>query len=299
MDCKPAPHKLYKYKAFDTFSIRLLTQSELYYANPRHFNDPLDCAPTIINDVDLTSLEELFYHFFTEAGLDKMEEAKSKIGDFCYQSTKYGDYKTDAAAEKYIKYSINNEIKRILDAEMGKNGVLSLAEKWNNPLMWSHYADEHRGLCIEYDTERLPHETLNAVNYRSPRSIKVSDLIKWKVNESSEAARRVHDTYFFAKSPEWRYEKEWRDISEGNGIKASTYPITAVYFGMRCDPAVVATIVMLFSRNPEITLYEVHPLDDRFRLKRRLVDRDETEACGVRPFREPASLSFRNLFLPK
>lgn len=42
--------------------------------------------------------------------------------------------------------------KRGLDSELGNEGVLTLSATWKSGLMWSHYADEHRGICIEYDT---------------------------------------------------------------------------------------------------------------------------------------------------
>ena len=32
-------------------------------------------------------------------------------------------------------------------------GVCALGERADSILMWSHYADEHAGICIEFDTE--------------------------------------------------------------------------------------------------------------------------------------------------
>lgn len=30
-------------------------------------------------------------------------------------------------------------------------GYLSFSKSWDSPLMWSHYADRHRGVCLEFD----------------------------------------------------------------------------------------------------------------------------------------------------
>lgn len=55
------PHRLYKYRAFNVNTLRLLSEAEVYYADPADFNDPLDCSPTIEIDTDRSSLEKLCY----------------------------------------------------------------------------------------------------------------------------------------------------------------------------------------------------------------------------------------------
>ena len=50
------PTRLYKYKSFSVDSLDLLVSDKLYFANPNSFNDPLDCNPSVrddINDVDV------------------------------------------------------------------------------------------------------------------------------------------------------------------------------------------------------------------------------------------------------
>ncbi len=151
--------------------------------------------------------------------------------------------------------------------------------------MWSHYADEHRGICLEYDTTQIAHPAIAPVDYRSPRSVKASDLIEWKINASSKAEQRVHNTYFFAKSPQWRYEKEWRDINEFSGVASTRFPVTAIYFGFRCDPAVITSIVKLFSGYGSMSFFGIYAPDHSFMLKRRRFDLEtigEIEACGIR-----------------
>ncbi len=223
------------------------------------------------------------------------EKALKKMGDHRYMTTEDGDYKTDPEVEKYYKRRLGSEIKQLVDAEMDSRGVLSLAERWDCPLMWSHYADEHRGFCIEYDMNDNVCSHIKQVDYRRPRSIKITELMRWKLHKSAEAEQNVLDTYFFAKSSQWRYEKEWRDIHPSNGVKPAPFRISAVYFGLRCDDAVRTSIVKLFANfNLPIAFYDLYPLEDSFRLKRRLVDTDEIEACGVET---SALLDFKNVVL--
>ena len=61
------PRKLYKYRAFNVFSLRSLTEAELHYADPTQFNDPLDCDPTIEVDISRTQLERLYYYILKKS----------------------------------------------------------------------------------------------------------------------------------------------------------------------------------------------------------------------------------------
>lgn len=46
----------------------------------------------------------------------------------------------------------NSDIHRLLISDTNENyGVLCLSREWNNPLLWSHYADKHKGICLGLD----------------------------------------------------------------------------------------------------------------------------------------------------
>ena len=96
-------------------------------------------------------------------------------------------------------------------------GVISLSETYDNLLMWSHYADEHRGavfeLTIDGDNPNSlfihtpPSSTpesknFGKVDYRKFRS--------YQDEVSSESIPDIRRHYIFTKSDEWMYEKEQR-----------------------------------------------------------------------------------------
>lgn len=285
------PRKLYKYRSFDVNSLRLLSKGEIYYANPRSFNDPLDCDPSVQADTGRVSIERLYLRILDEK--HGKETALKMMRSERDNSRQYGDYRTDPEVEEFYKRGLCSEIKRLVDAEMESLGVLSLAERWDSPLMWSHYADKHRGLCIEYDMNDHQCAHIKPVDYRRARSIKITELMQWKLHRSAKAEQSVLDTYFFAKSSQWGYEKEWRDIQRTNGFKSAPFYISSVYFGLRCDDAVRTSIVKLFaSSNLSIAFYNLYALEDNFRLKRRPADTDQIEACGVET---PALLGFKKV----
>lgn len=284
------PDKLYKYRSFSVRTLRWITDAEVFYSPPREFNDPLDCDPTIDIDVNRSAMERLFYTMLCEK--DTEAKAKSKIARLRYNATEIGDWAKPGEAQEYLKRMLAAGIKEELDRELGSVGVLSLSATWASAAMWSHYADEHRGVCIEYDTRDQNHPRLDSVSYTAPRAITTSDLIEWKIRGSGTARKIVCDTYFYAKSNEWKYEREWRDIGDTPGVASTPFRMTAILFGLRCDNAVITSMVKLLNENQDIKLWKIQPREESFKLRRVLIDRDEIEAHGIR---EPSFLMFNDI----
>ena len=90
-----------------------------------------------------------------------------------YKYARINNNTSSALIERYAWYpkpsSLNDPFDCGLSQSlMGNNdqcGVLSLSAKNSNILMWSHYADSHKGVCIEYTDYRDDH--LNEVPLKS------------------------------------------------------------------------------------------------------------------------------------
>jgi hypothetical protein len=82
--------------------------------------------------------------------------------------------------------------------EMTKHfGMICFCKQWRNPLLWSHYADKHRGICLGFDVDN---RGLRAVTYVEERP----DL---KLPPTKGSA----DELLFTKYRDWHYEEEWRN----------------------------------------------------------------------------------------
>lgn len=274
------PTKLYKSCPFNIYSLRAISQAENFYTAPNDFNDPLDCDPGYINDLELADLQRGIYSLYF---IDMTKsEAADRISNHRYNATEYGDPKTGEAAKRYLAQVYAQEARRFLKARLGIEGVFCLSQSWRSVLMWSHYADHHKGICIEYDVTGQSHGRLFPARYGVSRSIKISDIIACWVRSDTEAKRRILETYFYAKSGQWRYEKEWRDVKDKAGPHESEFSITGIMFGYRCDPAAMSAIVKLLSDRRDISLWDVYPRRDSFNLMRASVDRDEAEHFAIR-----------------
>ena len=136
-------NNLYKYRPFDTNTLSMLANSEVFYSNPSSFNDPLDCKPTLTIDVSFLELEKLCFKMLeNEYGTNK---AATEIDNCRYYAKEPEDIGTKERESYHCKL-LSNEIIKLLHLKMKKRGVLSLAGSWNSCLMWSNYADEHMSL---------------------------------------------------------------------------------------------------------------------------------------------------------
>jgi hypothetical protein len=94
-------------------------------------------------------------------------------------------------------------------------GLLCFCGGWSNPLLWSHYADKHRGMCLGFDIDE---DTVKSVKYVKDRPSVGPTLI--------EDLKALLDHLLWTKYIEWQYEEElraWVQFDERE-------PITKFYF---------------------------------------------------------------------
>lgn len=82
-------------------------------------------------------------------------------------------------------------------------GLLCFSHGWRNPLLWSHYAEKHRGVALEFI---LDEDIVSEISY-SPNRLRID--IERRISEGSfteDDAYRLATT----KSKHWKYEEELR-----------------------------------------------------------------------------------------
>ena len=110
-------------------------------------------------------------------------------------------------------------------------GLLCFSKGWRNPVLWSHYADRHRGMCLGFD---VSDECLQEVRYL-PDRWNLADYLP----ERHEAG-----PLFSTKFATWAYEEEYRrivrlDDAEDDGAKrfwpfGDDLQLREVVVGPRC-----------------------------------------------------------------
>ncbi len=144
-------------------------------------------------------------------------------------------------------------------------GVLSLSEDPKNILMWAHYADDHHGICIEFERSELNSlgrdDVTRPVKYLIgyPR-VKALDFITKK-------AGSVTRKMLWSKSRDWAYEKEWRMlILDGNTSIPLPGKITSIIIGLRTPERNIGIIKQLI-KGTEIKLKKAEMLKNEYGVK--------------------------------
>jgi hypothetical protein len=137
---------------------------------------------------------------------------------------------------------------RLLDHFKEKIGVLCFSQDWQNPLMWSHYGDRHRGCCIEFDLVGVEAREPHYVAAQREFTPEPRDLLS-----DPAGAEALFDRILRTKFKAWDYEREMRvlvQLEEPDPIDHRFYRelderITArrVFTGTRCSvsPQLVAS----------------------------------------------------------
>lgn len=104
-----------------------------------------------------------------------------------------------------LSSQMDREVFQDLKDEMNRTiGLLCFSKSWSNPVLWSHYADKHRGLCLGFD---IPDDWALDVNYTGARlQAELEQLLP------SERGKSFGHKLLSTKFSHWRYEKEVRII---------------------------------------------------------------------------------------
>lgn len=150
---------LYKYlplddkndKGFD--SLKIFTDETLWYSSPLDFNDPFDCKPIM--------------------KVPSFKEMKRENGDLFKQVAANlgvkGVKKLDSDRRAYVGLKNNVENGNFLRGLISKVGVTCFSENPKEILMWSHYANNHKGFVAEF--EILPPHYSECLKYKTAKEI--------------------------------------------------------------------------------------------------------------------------------
>ncbi|EJL6601152.1 DUF2971 domain-containing protein [Vibrio cholerae] len=215
--------KLYKYLPFDQGAKCLLKDGTMKFSSYDTFNDPFDCVVSY----DLEEAEN-----YMSSRKDLIKAAGDKIG----LSPAKRLQNRRVMLKRFEHSLVNGKASRDIAKDWG---VCCLSSRPDNILMWSHYADNHKGLLVEFTTDQNhigivtdPEFYLTAwpIEYTENmpvRKISVRDF---------EAVKEQ----FLCKSMDWAYEKEHRCLSHRNG--PGIYPfdktmVTKVIAGLKMSDA--------------------------------------------------------------
>lgn len=288
------PATFYRYRAFSTATLDSLCNDTLYFAHPGTFNDPMDCKPSLDCDSNPEQLRALLAFLVRRRVFAEVLESLRKVRLKGENATAHADRRAQSEADRElanIEYHATNpeycvseieaeesllthEIEREL-LRYYERGVCCFSTTYSSPLLWSHYGDQHQGLCVGYGLDRNPKPSLHKVIYGGNRTIKTSTLFRAFIHDEHEALDELDRNVLLRKARGWSYEREWRLIG-AQGLKDSPLLLKEVTFGLRCSQSVIHSVVQaLTGRSNHVRFYEMHEDRSRFVLQREPLDLEE------------------------
>lgn len=167
--------------------------------------------PALLRDTEHGVSERIYvrlYHFLSaDHALDDIAKRRLKISEI------------DQLNDPFELWCVNQkdrglrkDLRAYKDKMNATYGMFCFSKHWHNPVLWSHYADKHRGVCLGFDIDK---RCVRPVSYVEKRP-------RLKIPPSQKDA----DLLLFTKFVGWQYEEEWRGWIQFD----ERYSETGLYF---------------------------------------------------------------------
>jgi hypothetical protein len=205
------PEFLYKYRSLASEDSRknlerIFTHHEIYLPTRLEFNDPFDCRALLTLDGSRKQLRAYLDRVAREINPTWTSEQRKR---HVHQVMRRGRDELSQYFEAVLK-----DLNDYLDTSVG---IFCLTEKRDDILMWEHYADSHKGVCLQFSAGSLPFSEASPVRYQV--DFPTGSIIATERDRLQEIATHT-------KAWPWRYEAEWRLVRNARGVR--TFDSTAL-----------------------------------------------------------------------
>lgn len=185
---------------------------------------------------------------------------------------------------RFLKKTLSNvsqsNLENLCKQQQKDMTVCSFSEINDSILMWGHYANNHKGFCIEYDFESeilygdVRGRSLFPVIY-SEDIFDASKYLCEAITNKQGFSNLFGILAAIHKAPEWSYEKEWRLVySIGRSFNEKNYEMTKVkniFLGAKISPTDENTLLKI-AKNKGLNVYKMVLERDRFKLIAQLLE---------------------------
>jgi len=208
---------IYKYYSINKNVISSILNNSFWFSKPKDYNDPFDSFTPVEFYGNTNQWIE-----FVKNNSNYTKEKKSKIIEIM---------------KNYKNLSNKSHIDLLTEKRIKDAYCICCFSKCNdNILMWSHYSNNHKGICIGYKTEKINNKELlrfndprisnyiriNRKQYLPINNVKYSIKMRKPFNPLYDS-EDIWKNYFLHKCKDWSYEKEVRIIQPFESIQNICY----------------------------------------------------------------------------
>jgi hypothetical protein len=272
--------KFFKYVTAETAKI-ILESGNLRWSSPALFNDPFDVQfdlhleyeeQTIVDHI----ADELWEIYSGRKELMPANELGRMFQFFLRRVP--GLSREQLFGKQQLRSAISGSVNKTKELIPGLHAhqrkllqaskLFCVSEVHDNILMWSHYARDHTGVVLEFDTDKNTDSPLmraERVVYskRMPRLMTQADMVRFFSGQARmDESVIMHDS-IFTKAEDWSYEREWRVWLPGTDaakpfldLGYEIAELVGIYFGCRISDENQQTLVNLTARSaPHLAKY--------------------------------------------
>jgi hypothetical protein len=234
---------------------QIIENHRIYFARSSELNDPFDLAPVLYLDKTLSEpdLREKLIADATrnwarnEPGLPQ-EEIERRYA--WLRTCDLRQFEHDSRAKVFQR--------------LENCWVFSLAGNRDHPMLWSHYADSHKGLCIHLSTANSMFGASQRVQYVPERPRVTFPFVT--------SSKELLDTCVLRKGKFWEYEEEYRIIRypdmtyydlglnfDGQLATYQAHLLTGITVGARMPDADIQAVLEMAARHrPALPVWRAH-----------------------------------------
>lgn len=216
---------LYKFHRINENLTTLIENNSFWFSKPTEYNDPFDMQ---FSGNLKSTLEDY----------ELMQKSIKQNIQLEYQTISEEDL-TELVSHSLTLMDVDKTINELLALTLHRFGICCFTESVDNLLMWAHYTDSHKGVCLEFDENILV-------------KIEKSSLVKIKYSNDFPIVNQTNDIEkaLLTKSKCWEYENEFRLLSHKQGVV--TFPkeaLKSIIFGAKSDESEINRIIKIVNQS--------------------------------------------------
>lgn len=268
------PRLIFKFHSVNPYLLDSLNESTIRFSSISEFNDPFESNFKARSwNVDQNEVDHFYSHIFPYTALKDIEKSEHE--------SIISSRKNSPAFDILFLQDLERSIRSFYSDFYG---VACFSEKYDNKLMWGHYADSGRGVCQIFNRNELFYNS----GPLKPKIINVNYSEEIPSTDIQLRGTKIHfdlENIITSKRVDWNYENEVRAIvnfstitpsieesrdklSQKNGymrnLRYNPNKLEGIIFGHKCEEKSRNQIIESLKTNPNIkfeklTLVQITP----------------------------------------
>lgn len=252
---------LYKYYGNLDYAKDVIENHRIHFESPKEYNDVYDSA-TYITDEQILSMyypKELILYVLGIFASEKEEIEKfnkefislyDEMSEICIKDSIEGFVKSFPKYSFKTLLTVFRTVLSLSDIYTTDNPKITcFTENNDSLLMWSYYANSHKGVCLGFDLNK-DEELLNHC---------------YKVQYSKHFNTGDENYIFYTKSEEWQHEQEWRIVGFCSEY-VETKSLKSIYLGAQMSSVDKRAFIEL-GKNYKLDVYYLRPSITEYKLE--------------------------------